>query len=369
MILHLLFDDKFGEYAVKQFSGEEMCSEFIIVTHSGAPDCSHKFERVGVIMEDKEEFQSLLLGLSKYKAIVFHGLFFPWQERVLQAVPDSVKVAWVFWGGDIYGRSDFSRGALSFYSKCLIGIQNVRRFMRNRKKSFRYEIPFSYLQRIDYCLTDIPQDFNCVLNYFKTPIKRLWYNYYSIEDTIGELVHERICGSNVLIGNSCTLHCNHIDGFKAVSKLDTGNSTIIVPLSYGESWLRQYLLLLGRFLFKDCFMPLTDYLPRTQYNQIITSCSVVVMPHYRPQAFGNIFTALWLGSRVYLSEKNPLLHYFRDLGTSIFSIEVDLIKRNPFSLTPLSDEEVMNNRSILASIYGKAEMAKKNIEIVNELNQ
>ena len=369
MILHLLFDNQFGEYAVRQFSGENMCSEFVIIAQTSVPVRSRKFEGVRVVWEDKEEFQVLLRRLGDYKAIVLHGLFYPWQERVLRAAPASVKVAWVFWGGDIYGRRDFWDGSLSFSSKFVLRIRDLLRSIRNRKRTIPYEVPFMCLQRIDYCLTDIPQDFECVLNYFKTPVKRLWYNYYSIEDTIGDLAQERIQGNNILVGNSCSIQCNHLDGFRMVSRLNTGNADIIVPLSYGESWLRKQLMLLGKLFFKDHFRPLTVFLPRNQYNQNILSCSVAVMPHYRPQAFGNILTALWLGTRVYLSEKNPLLRFFRELGTSIFSIERDLNKKNPLVLFPLSDEEVMKNRQVLSLAYGKAEMNQKIIEIVKELNQ
>lgn len=369
MILHLLFDSKFGEYAIRQFSDSIMCSDFVLVADSNNQVNSEQYRNVRIIKEDEDEFSSLLCQLGDYKAIVLHGLFYPWQERVLSAVPHHVKVAWVFWGGDIYGRKDFWNGSLSFSSRCLMELHNLKRILRTRKSTNQYELPFSCLRRIEYCLTDIPHDYECVLDYLKTPIKRLWYNYYSIEDTIGALFQDRIQGNNILIGNSCSIQCNHIDGFMAVSKLDTGDSDIIVPLSYGESWLRRHLLSLGKCLFKEHFRPLTLFLPRDQYNQIITSCSVAVMPHYRPQAFGNILTALWLGTRVYLSKRNPLLNYFQELGAFIFSIEDDLNKNNPFALSSLSDDEVTGNRQVLSLVYGKATMTLKNSEIVKELNQ
>ena len=165
MILHLLFDDKFGEYAVRQFSKPEMCSEFILVTHSKAPDCSHKYEGVKVVFEDQEGFQSLLHHLGEYKAIIFHGLFYPWQERVLLAVPENVKVAWAFWGGEIYGRKDIADNYLSASSKRLRRKQILKRLIKCKKVSNRYEVPFELLRRIDYCLTDIPEDFSFVKRY------------------------------------------------------------------------------------------------------------------------------------------------------------------------------------------------------------
>lgn len=368
MILHLLFDDKFGEYAVRQFSGDNMLSEFVIVTHSGAPDCSHKFERVNVIFEDKEDFQSLLHRLGEYNAIVLHGLFYPWQESVLRAVPEHVKVAWVFWGGDIYGRRDIADNYLSTSSKRLRQKQNIKRFIKGIKAPTKFEMPYDLLRRVDYCLTDIPEDFVFVKRYLDSGIKELWYNYYSVEETIGNLINAEHSGENILLGNSSSLECNHIDGMRQLKKLRLGSSKIVTPLSYGEPWIRRVMLKKGRHMFGDHFLPLISFIPRPDYNRIVQSCSVAVMPHYRPQAFGNILTALWLGARVYLSNRNPLLPFFKRIGTVIFSLEDDLTPDNPASLSPLPVGQMEQNRNVIASIYGRDAMHQKNLEIVKVLN-
>jgi len=370
MILHLLFDDKFGEYAVRQFSEPGMYSEFVVVTHSDAPDCSQKYGGLKVVFEDQESFLHLLRRLGEYKAIVLHGLFYPWQERVLREVPKDVKVAWVFWGGDIYGRKDIADHYLSSSSKRLRFKQNLKRYIKCRKAFDQYEVPFELLKRIDFCLTDIPEDFVFVKKYLKTDIKELWYNYYSVEETIGDLMNSRCSGNNVLLGNSSSLECNYIDGLKALKRLNlTSSVNVFAPLSYGDSWIRNEISRRGKRMLGDSFHPLIEFLPRDEYNQIIVSCSTVVMPHYRPQAFGNILTALWLGSRVFLSEKNVLFAYFKRIGTVIFSIEHDLKESNPYVLSPLSENEVFQNRKAIKAFYSKDVMHHKNIELVNTLNQ
>ena len=369
MILHLLFDDIFGEYAVKQFSGEEMCSEFVTVVHSSSPVYSHKVEGVRVVAEDKEEFQILLQSLDGYKAIVFHGLFFPWQERVLQSVPDQVKVAWVFWGGDIYGRRELAPAYLSSSSRLLIRLHKWSRVLSNKKIKPSYEIPFSLLQRIDYCLTDVHEDFVFVKQYLNSEIREIWYNYYSVEETLGELADATITGKNVLVGNSSSIECNHLHGFSLLRRLHLGDSKIVAPLGYGEIWLKNKLLAVGRFLFGHHFWPIIDFIPRKEYNQIIQSCSTIVMPHYRQQAFGNILTALWLGSRVFLSERNCLFAYFKRIGAVVFSVEHDLNKSNPLVLSPLSENEIEQNRKVIKNIYGREVMHRRNLEIVRVLNQ
>ncbi len=369
MILHLLFDDKFGEYAVRQFSEPEMCSEFILVSHSKAPVCPHKYEGVKIVFEDQEGFQNLLLHLGEYKAIILHGLFYPWQERVLRAVPASVKVAWVFWGGEIFGRSDIGLKFLSRASKQLLSIQILKRFLKGKSISHNYEIPFDLLKRIEYCLTDVPEDFAFAKEYLETDFQELWYNYYSVEETIGDLVDSKCDGNNILIGNSCSLQCNHFDGFRAIKRLRLpANARVYVPLSYGEPWLQNTVTKWGRLLFGDCFVPLLSFLPRNEYNAIIKSCAVVVMPHFRPQAFGNILTALWLGSRVFLSEQNVLLSFFNRIGAVVFSIEQNLNNKD-IIWAPLSEKERTQNRNVISALYNKEVMRDKNLEIIRVLNQ
>ena len=69
-----------------------------------------------------------------------------------------------------------------------------------------------------------------------------------------------------------------------------------------------------------------------------------------PLAQGNIITALWLGMRVYLSEKSMTYQFFKRNGAVVFSLENDL---SQFFFSSLSDEEVSVNRNVLSRVYGK----------------
>lgn len=369
MILHLLFEDKFGEYAVKQFSDEEMCSEFIVVSFKENSPFALSSDNVKTIRDGSVEFKELLSGLGRYKAIVLHGLFHPWQEKVLRTVPPEVKVAWVFWGGEIYGRKELNSRYLSSSSRLLIGLQRLSKDFSREKVKPSYEIPFSLLQRIDFCLTDIHEDYVFVKQFLKSDIRELWYNYYSIEETLGDLASGTITGHDVLVGNSSSIECNYLHGFRLIRRLRLGDSKVIVPLSYGEQWLKRIILPIGRFLFGQRFMPILDFIPRGEYNQVLQRCATVVMPHYRPQAFGNILTALWLGSRVFLSERNVLYAYFKRIGATVFSIEHDLKNNNPQVLSPLTEDERNQNRKAIKAFYSKDVMHQRNLELVKVLNQ
>lgn len=369
MILHLIVESQFTDYVINQFSAPEMHSEVVVIHAENYIKHKFQIDKVRVVAPYSEEFNQLMSSLNNYSAVVLHGLFQPWCETVLRNVPSNVKVAWVFWGGEIYGRKDLRERFLSKRSKWLLRIQKVKQGIKNRKKTECYELPFELYHRIDYCLTDVHEDFEFVKAYSGFDAKELWYNYYSIDETIGDLRDQTVDGNNIIIGNSCTLECNHLDGFNAVKCFYDERSKIFVSLSYGEPWLRNLLFRKGKRLYGDRFHPLVDFMARDEYNRIIKSCAVVIMPHYRPQAFGNILTALWLGSRVYMSEKSPLYAFFKRIGVIIFSVETDLKKSKRTRVNPLSADERDQNRKLIASLYDVDVMRKKNMEIVRTLEK
>lgn len=369
MILHFLTDDKFSEYVVKQFRYLEVASEFVLITETDEkPKFFLEYEGVQVVNPNSDSFTKIVEGLSKYKAIILHGLFWPWEEFVLRRVPKTVKVAWVFWGGEIYGRKDLQMSFLAPRTCSLMRWQALKRLVKQRRQPKNlYEFPNELFQRIDYCLTDISDEFLFASEYVNNKMKYLWYNYYSIEDTLGDAMNLTINGDNILIGNSSAVECNHLDVFSILRKVSI-DRRIIVPLSYGESWIKTKIIKKGYSYFNDVFYPVTAFLPRGEYNKIISSCSVVIMNHYRPQALGNIITALWLGARVYMSEKSMQYTYFKNIELILFSIEKDLLKDLKSDVGRLSKDCIIHNRQVLMSIYGRQASMSRINELVKELD-
>lgn len=364
MILHLIVESQFTDYVINQFSAPEMHSEVVIIHAENYIKHDFQKDKVRVVVPYSEDFNNLISSFGDYSALVIHGLFHPWCEFVLRHVPEKVKIAWVFWGGEVYSRKDLRASFLSSRSKRLLRLHQWMQRLKHKKPIPHFELPKELFQRIDYCLTDIHEDYEFVKSYCGFEAKELWYNYYSIDETLGDLRNQTVNGNNILIGNSCNLECNHWDGFRAAKKLQGEDTQIIVPLSYGEPWLRRMLLKIGKSMFGKRFRPLVDFMPRDEYNKIIESCAVVIMPHYRPQAFGNILTALWLGSRVFMSERSHLFKFYKRIGLHVFSIENDL-KREKVS--PLPSDEREENRRIIASLYDKEIMREQIKNMVDAL--
>ena len=370
MILHLLVDHKFTDYAITQFSSPEMHSEFVLIVSNTSVCNVKQVDKCTVIIRNSPEFESLLNRLDQYTGIVLHGLFWgQWQTKLLQRVPNNVKVAWMFWGGDIYSRHEFNDQFLAPITEFL---NKLHKLKKKVSVDTYWEVPLELYKRIDYCLTDIQEEFILGRQLSGASYQHLWYNYYSIEETIGSLADKQCSGNNIWVGNSSAVKNNHLDVLWTLKKNGLlrkfKGEKVIMPLSYGELWVRNIVLKFGHLLLGNRMRAMVDFIPLSEYNAQMLSCSTMIIGYWQPAAQGNIITALWLGMRVYLSERSMTYQYFKRIGCKIYSIEHDLNHKNPDVFAPMKQEDIDTNRAVLRKWYSKEEMHKRNLEIVKALS-
>lgn len=370
MVLQLIFDDKFGDYAIEQFArfGNDVHFVFLCDSAKNTPKFVKRLDAVSIIAYATPEYKVLLQSLDKYKAVITHGLFSHMQYDIIRHLPANVKLAWVLWGAEIYARSDRYVSHLSKTSKVFYYLHLLSKAIKG-KKSKNTDVPFDVLQRVDYLLDDSSEFYNDVCVFLNKPsLKFLTYSYYTLEDLIGEdLLTERINGHNILLNNSSCVEGNHLNAmFKLWRYGVPSGSKVIIPLSYGDIWFGRVIDRIAKILFKDQYTPLYDFMPRQEYNKIVVGCSSFISNHYRPNAFGNILTALWLGARIYMSKQNLQAKFLQRLGLSINFIE-DKFNRDSYSLSSL--DETNRNRAIIRAYYGKSAMEKNVESIILELNK
>lgn len=367
MILHLLTDDKFADYAIKQFSAPEMKSEFVLVPSNNAMEMVKLADKCTIVRQNSPDFDVLINRLDQYTGIIFHGMFWGrWQTPILQKVPKNVKVAWAFWGGEIYSRAEQYDLFLAPITKAL---NNIHKRYKHIKEDTSTEIPLSLFKRIDFCLTDEKEEYEYAKQYTGASFKHLWYNYYSLEKTVGALLDGRCDGKNIWIGNSASEKNNHLDIFWTIYKLGLHRkyreSEVVIPLSYGAQWMGNIVAKVGRFIFGKRARIINTFMPLDEYNALMLSCSTIILGYIQPAAQGNIITALWLGMRVYLSEKNMTYRYFKRIGCVVYSMESELKK---YGYAPMEEKDVEQNRAVLKEWYSKENMHKRNLEIVKALS-
>ena len=368
MILHIMPTEKFTDYAIQQFSAPVMESEFVLIPIDDPLESVKQRDKTRIIRYNSAEYEEFLRHLGDYTSVVLHSTHYYWAGDVLRVVPNHVKVAWVLWGGDVYGRSDISHTFIAPITKIISSIHNLSRKYIKRKLSTSWQMNYNLFQRIDYCMTSQTEEYDYAVNYCKKSFKRLWYTYYSMEEMTGVLMNERCKGSSVWLGNSATTSNNHFDALRMMSKHKRalGNRKVIIPLSYSEPWIANSVSKIAGWLFGKNSQPLMKMMPRDEYNALMLDCSTMIMPHYMSQAMGNIYTGLWLGMRVYMSEKNISYHYLKRIGANVYTLEHDF---KIYGYTPLSDELVEQNRAALMKVYGKEHVMKEIENVVKELSK
>ncbi len=363
-ILHVLADDKFSDYVIRHFEKRAVPSDFVLIITSGSEDLVKLRDKTTIMRRGDAKYHKMLDNLQEYAAIILHGMFWKYDEDILTRIPASTKVAWMNWGGEIYGRKDVYYDFLSPRSRVMEFLHSWKSRLRKNGYYSHYELPLDVFRRVNYCMTDELEEFEYVKRYLQSPqLKHLYYNYYTLEDMIGPLIDKRSSGNNIFMGNCGANECNYWDAMPIISKLKNKGQKVIVPLGYGAPWVKNLVLRLGDWLYGIDFMPLVDFMPLAEYNELVCNCSTMIMPHYAPRAQGNIITALWLGMRVYLSDKGMTYRYFKRIGCFVFSIEHDLNKHNPLIFEPLTDVQMNHNREILCKMYSRdsLNMAVKNI--------
>lgn len=365
MILHLVLDDKFTDYTIKQFDTYHN-SDYLIVQDT--PLCMVKQkEALTQVSYLSREYNEIRDNLSRYNAIIIHGLYTPWQADFILAAPPFVKIAWCMWGGEVYQRPDICMSFLAPWNKRL---QKLRDWIKGNNRGKIYNVPTEVFSRVDYLLSDEYEEFQFACNYFhKTDWRYLWYNYYSIEETLGTLMNSYVDGNNILLGHNAGIRTNHIDGFFAAKKLNLHGRKIVSVMAYGDSWYRHSLMKIGKLLFGKQFQAQVDFLPRNQYNEMLRSCPTVVFPTYKPEAMGNCLTALWMGARLYMYECNMQYQYFKRLGLKVFTIDRDFNRKNKQVFEPLSQQDILYNREILMREYGFNEMDVRIRELIKEIDK
>jgi len=152
----------------------------------------------------------------------------------------------------------------------------------------------------------------------------------------------------ILFGNSADPTNNYIDGFKYLSKV-LPDVEVFTILSYGDENGKKWALEAGEKTFGDDFHPIMDFMPRACYLDFLMDKDAVVMFHNRPQAVGNIMTALVLGKPVFIKKSNAIYDFLKSIGGLPVYDVVDLKK---VSLESCINEALKKRENTIKAVEG-----------------
>lgn len=328
MILHIMISEKFAQDYIDRINklyGED--EHFFLVYPPKTRYLSEgDIELKNVLFLDLKQSHKMLKSLiMQSERIILHSLFLGILD--LRFFYRTIKqygkhFVWVVWGGDLYNLYKYNHSLAIFKIKPLINEYYRKKIIKN----FGTIVTGSDWEEIQK---------RYVTTARKTSAQ---YVYHFLED-FGEKKHDDYV--KVMVGHSATETCQHEKAFRELVKYK-GRVKIICPLSYPKN--ERYVSKvnkLGFELFGEDYKPILEFMEYSQYVSLLNDIDIGVFNNSRQQGMGNITNLLFLGKKVYISEKNTIWKIYDKAHYEIYGIEE--IKNDDF-LTPLSAEEKKRNK-------------------------
>lgn len=362
MILHLVHDEKIINRLISSFE-EALPQNNLFICFTKKPlKYVEKRDNVIVYNRKAQIDENLFTNVDK---VLIHYLSLKKILFIEKFLKKDVKCYWFVWGTDIYNKLLASQGFPVYYEKQYLS------------KTIRFLLFLGKLHIYDYrsrrILSFIKHRLDSVVSFCDYPLLKSYLDkenkseliedffYYPIEQILGEeLLDKYASGNTILLGNSASITNNHVYAFHHLSKVDIGDRQIVAPLNYviNDEYIN-HVISEGEATFgKEKFHPLREFLPLQEYNKLMTSAEICVYGNWRQEAMGNITIALYLGSKVFMSNKSPLYKWFKSVGAIIFELET--VRNDSFQ--PLSQEEKEHNRNLMRSLFSK----EKQIETIKK---
>lgn len=354
-------------------------NEFRILTTKQYP-CKHLRESPGIVKVTADYFDSSTLRKESgnFDVLVAHSMLPLFAAGIKNADP-GIFVVWCGWGYDYYSLMSHEFGGLflpdtaQLAEKTLTHSRLKNRFSpaaltkavkhrllslfhaEPRPAAVKSETLESVAERIN--LFSILPTETAMLQRALPALKAEYRPilYYTTEDVLAK-GPARMSGRDILLGNSPTPANNHIEALKMLKPLLPENSSIIVPLNYGDpvkvKFYGDSVSRFGAELFGERFKPLRTWMPLEKYHEYLSRCGIVIMNHRRQQGLGTISTALYKGAKVFLRPENPVYEWYSKMGVTVFSMD-ELLSPSRDTLEPLQEEVAKRNSALVGAFWSR----------------
>ena len=163
----------------------------------------------------------------------------------------------------------------------------------------------------------------------------------------------------VLLGNSATSTNNHIDLLDDLKSLEKKLTSIILPLSYGDTAYGDFIEVTFKSHFPKTCIVLRAMMGAQEYDQLIDSADVFVMGQLRQQGLGNILSALNKGKTVYMHRDGVNFRYFINAGFKVRSTSE--LKRG---IQEINQSEAEHNATLVQTLWAIPEARSKVMKVL-----
>ena len=305
--LHIFPVEKFTEGYISFVNDNFDSSEhlFLLVkAHEYYPKYADRFSNVIYLSGD---FRNNYLVFTKQVMkrnveIYLHSMFLSDKYKLILFLLLRIKklsLTWIVWGGDLYysiklkkqdKKTIRERRELLLYNAIIIKCKTIATLVKGDYELLnKHFAHFSNYKKAVY-INPVKTDF------LKSPI---------LQSEKDELIR-------IQIGNSASSTNNHEEIFCDLKKFKDENIEIYCPLSYGDENYANQIALLGKNIFGNKFIPMTEFINPKEYSNFILKMDILIMNNNRQQGLGNISAYATLGKKIFVRSDVCMWQYLQD---------------------------------------------------------
>jgi len=244
----------------------------------------------------------LAAAIARAEKVMLHGLFHSHLYYILSLQPWLLtKCYWYIWGGDLYVHENGKPGI---------------RFQKD--EWFRRFV----ISRLGHLVTYVQGDYELAKEWYgATGAYRECILYPSNVYRPSASPIRAAGPMNIQVGNSADPANCHLEIFERLSQFQNEDFRIYVPLSYGDQAHAAKVVEAGKRMFGHRFIPMTDFMPYSQYCEYLQSLDIAIFAHKRQQGMGNMIALLGMGKKVYMRSDVTSWRLFSKLDVAVFDFE------------------------------------------------
>lgn len=375
-ILHLIKDHQVIERSLGMFE-EIFPKQNEVLIFGPNNEYKHLDAHKDCSLVNKNNIESIIKNydFTEVKYVICHYMELDMIDFIL-SIPKGIHVCWEIYGYDLYNQFLEPLGYKIYYTNpsryydwhpflqtYFKEIFNLALEIKGYKYKSRFQLNSLFkrlTQRVNSVGVCCMGDLRVLEKYSKMKFPFFIMSNYSLKETLGDLYEAEFTqGGKIMVANSASFSNNHLYVLKLFKKKDNTRLSVIMPLSYGGTQrYRQDVIDSYKQVFKNNIEFLLNYIPLHEYNKIFLDLNAMIMPAWRQESIGTIIMGFYLGIKVFMSEKSPLYHSFKDLGFVLYTIEGKEFDRIE---EPLSLNIRQLNKNLLCTYFDETTI-KNNIK-------
>lgn len=258
---------------------------------------------------------SLKINLNVTKKIIVHSLLFPSDIKYFYNNPQLLKITyWSIWGGDLYCTNN-----------------HMSNFVKTNVKAI-----ITVFDKIEY-----------YKQYGEKPCFNIIYPSLTLNDLPYKPKKQDNLPINILIN-----HCADKSSLTLLNKLEkykNENIRVYAALSYTthtqNAKLKKQIIKLGKTIFGNKFIPVTNWMDATTYNNFLSNIDIFLLGMKRQQGIGNLRICAVQGAKLFMDSNNQTYEELENINIKLFDTNsIDDLSFEEFKR--YSEEEKLNNRNV-----------------------